>query len=87
MNLNTIPRPAKTSVQCKLETMENENKDSIFKKTTIKGWWPFILDTEDAEPEVVGKVEAEIQLLTQQQAEEDPAGRGRKEPNPLPFPK
>lgn len=67
--------------------MENENKDSIFKKTLIKGWWPFILDTEEAEPELVGKVEVELQLLTATQAEEDPAGLGRKEPNPLPFPK
>ena len=86
LNLTNIPRPAKTGIQCAIETMNNENKDSIFKKKQIKGWWPFILNTEESEPELVGKVEAQLELLTEQEAEEDPAGLGRKEPNPLPFP-
>ena len=87
LNLDNIPRPAKTSVQCKIETMENESRYSIFNKHLIKGWWPLILDTEESEAELTGKVEVELQLLTAQQAEEDPVGQGRKEPNPLPFPK
>lgn len=86
LNLTNIPRPSKTAIQCNIETMNNENKDSIFKKKMIKGWWPFILNTEESEPELVGKVEAQLELLTEQESEEDPAGLGRKEPNPLPFP-
>ena len=52
----------------------------------MKGWWPFILNTEENPPELVGKLECELQLLTEIEAEEDPAGLGRKEPNALPFP-
>lgn len=34
-----------------------------------------------------GKVEAELKLLTAEEAEKIPAGRGREEPDPLPEPK
>lgn len=51
------------------------------------GWWPFIRDEDNAEPEVTGKVDAELQLLTAVEAEADPAGKGRNEPNPLDPPK
>lgn len=34
-----------------------------------------------------GKVEAELQLVTLEQAEGTPVGRGRKEPEPLDKPK
>lgn len=38
MDLNSIPRPTKSNVECKLETaLSNENKDSIFKKKRIRG--------------------------------------------------
>ena len=84
--LTSIPCPAKASVQCTLETMNNEHRDSIFKRKHIKGWWPFGCRPEDSELELVGKVEVELELLSQQEAEQDPAGLGRKEPNPLPFP-
>lgn len=86
LNLADMPRPSKTGIQCNIDTMTNEKRDNIFTKKQIKGWWPFILNTEEAEPEVTGKVEAELQLLTEMEAEEDPAGLGRKEPNALPFP-
>ena len=34
-----------------------------------------------------GKVDAELQLLTAQESEERPAGKGRNEPDALPPPK
>lgn len=34
-----------------------------------------------------GKVEAELHLLTQEEAERNPAGQGRSEPDPLDKPK
>lgn len=34
-----------------------------------------------------GKVEAEIHLLTQEEAEKNPAGLGRNDPDPLDKPK
>lgn len=38
MDLNSIPRPTKSSIQCNIDTaLNNENKDSIFKKKVIRG--------------------------------------------------
>ena len=34
-----------------------------------------------------GKLEAEFELLTEEEAEKKPAGKGREEPEPLPKPK
>ncbi|XP_066910478.1 otoferlin-like [Clytia hemisphaerica] len=87
LQLNSCLKPTKTSKECKLETaLENEDRFDIFKKKTMRGWWPFILDTEDEEPKVNGKVDAELQLLTAQESEERPAGKGRNDPDALPPP-
>ncbi|NWI71877.1 FR1L4 protein, partial [Todus mexicanus] len=69
---------------------------SIFRNKRMRGWWPFIKlkDQEDEEREerenkqkkkrnmisLQGKVEAEFQLLTVEEAEKSPVGLGRKEP-------
>ncbi|NWS72636.1 FR1L4 protein, partial [Crotophaga sulcirostris] len=69
---------------------------SIFRNKRMRGWWPFIKlkDQEDEEREEredkrkkkkkrwsnSGKVEAELQLLTVEEAEKSPVGLGRKEP-------
>ncbi|NXX48064.1 FR1L4 protein, partial [Tricholaema leucomelas] len=69
---------------------------SIFRNKRMRGWWPFIKlrDQEDEEREEredkqkkkkkrkssSGKVEAEFQLLTVEEAEKSPVGLGRKEP-------
>ena len=39
------------------------------------------------EIELAGKVEAELELLTQEEAEKSPCGLGRDEPQPLDKPK
>ncbi|NWW45624.1 FR1L4 protein, partial [Pedionomus torquatus] len=69
---------------------------SIFRNKRMRGWWPFIKlkEQEDDEREEredkqkkkkkkrrsSGKVEAELQLLTVEEAEKSPVGLGRKEP-------
>ncbi|NXP81227.1 FR1L4 protein, partial [Ramphastos sulfuratus] len=69
---------------------------SIFRNKRTRGWWPFIKlrEQEDEEREEredkqkkkkkrktsSGKVEAEFQLLTVEEAEKSPVGLGRKEP-------
>uniref|UniRef100_A0A671Z415 Otoferlin n=1 Tax=Sparus aurata TaxID=8175 RepID=A0A671Z415_SPAAU len=78
LDLNRFPRGAKTAKQCSIEMVTNEGEMpmvSIFKQKRIKGWWPF-----------VGKVEAELHLLTGEEAERSPAGEGRNEPDPLEKP-
>uniref|UniRef100_A0A8C4HSP4 Otoferlin n=1 Tax=Dicentrarchus labrax TaxID=13489 RepID=A0A8C4HSP4_DICLA len=78
LDLNRFPRGAKTAKQCTIEMVTNEGEMpmvSIFKQKRIKGWWPF-----------VGKVEAELHLLTGEEAERSPVGEGRNEPEPLEKP-
>uniref|UniRef100_A0A672USI4 Otoferlin n=1 Tax=Strigops habroptila TaxID=2489341 RepID=A0A672USI4_STRHB len=87
LDLNRFPRGAKTSKQCSLEMVTNEAElpmISIFKQKRVKGWWPFV--ARDENDELEGKVEAELHLLTAEEAEKSPAGLARNEPDPLEKP-
>ncbi|MEQ2307824.1 hypothetical protein AMECASPLE_022125 [Ameca splendens] len=89
LDLNRFPRGAKTAKQCTIEMVTNEAEMplvSIFKQKRIKGWWPFVARNEEDEFELTGKVEAELHLLTGEEAEKSPAGDGRNEPDPLEKP-
>uniref|UniRef100_A0A8B9P8U0 Fer-1 like family member 6 n=1 Tax=Apteryx owenii TaxID=8824 RepID=A0A8B9P8U0_APTOW len=84
MNLNGFPRAAKTAKSCDLNTVvavSEENKISIFQQKRVRGWWPFVKAGE-----VTGKVEAEFHLVTAEEAEKNPVGKARKEPEPLEKP-
>uniref|UniRef100_A0A671Z423 Otoferlin n=1 Tax=Sparus aurata TaxID=8175 RepID=A0A671Z423_SPAAU len=100
LDLNRFPRGAKTAKQCSIEMVTNEGEMpmvSIFKQKRIKGWWPFVARNEEDEFDkkldecmkswTIGKVEAELHLLTGEEAERSPAGEGRNEPDPLEKPK
>ncbi|XP_067414564.1 otoferlin isoform X1 [Emydura macquarii macquarii] len=89
LDLNRFPRGAKTAKQCSLDMMTNEGElplVSIFKQKRVKGWWPFVARDENDELELTGKVEAELHLLTAEEAEKSPAGLARNEPDPLEKP-
>uniref|UniRef100_A0AAY5F2Q0 C2 domain-containing protein n=1 Tax=Electrophorus electricus TaxID=8005 RepID=A0AAY5F2Q0_ELEEL len=78
LDLNRFLRGAKTAKQCSIDMVLNEQDlptISIFKQKRVKGWWPF-----------VGKVEAELHLMTAEEAEKNPVGLGRNEPDPLEKP-
>ncbi|XP_054984301.1 fer-1-like protein 6 [Sorex araneus] len=84
MNLNSFPRAAKSAKACDLSKFENadeENKISIFQQKRVRGWWPFAKSKE-----LTGKVEAEFHLVTAEEAERNPVGKARKEPEPLAKP-
>ncbi|ETE63106.1 Fer-1-like protein 6 [Ophiophagus hannah] len=83
MNLNGFPRAAKSAKRCDIstETETEENKISIFQQKRIRGWWPF-----SKAGELTGKVEAEFHLVTAEEAEKNPVGKARKEPEPLEKP-
>ncbi|KFV95835.1 Fer-1-like 4, partial [Eurypyga helias] len=85
LKLHDMVRAAKSSELCTIK-MAKENatpRFSIFRNKRMRGWWPFI-KLKDQEDEDVfplqGKVEAEFQLLTVEEAEKSPVGLGRKEP-------
>jgi len=81
-----MPRGAKTAKTCSLDTMKCDKFVSIFKVKHMKGWWPFAVNTDLEEIELAGKVETELELLTQEEAEKQPCGLGRDEPQPLDKP-
>ncbi|NXJ42464.1 FR1L4 protein, partial [Ciconia maguari] len=80
LKLHDMVRAAKSSEHCTIK-MAKENatpRFSIFRNKRMRGWWPFI-KLKDMFP-LQGKVEAEFQLLTVEEAEKSPVGLGRKEP-------
>ncbi|XP_064412394.1 otoferlin isoform X4 [Latimeria chalumnae] len=89
LDLNRFPRGAKTAKQCSIDMVTGEVElptVSIFKQKRVKGWWPFVARNENDEMELTGKVEAELHLLSAEEAEKCPAGAGRNEPDPLEKP-
>ncbi|XP_039959454.1 otoferlin-like [Bactrocera tryoni] len=88
-NLNRFPRGAKTSKLCTLDMLKSDTAlptVNIFKQKRVRGWWPFYVKKQNEEMELTGKVEAEFHLLTKEEAEQNPAGYGRSEPDPLEKP-
>lgn len=63
----------------------------LFEKRHVKGFWPCYLEVESGgvggrrKRELRGKVELELELLTEEEARERPVGRGRAEPNEHPH--
>ncbi|XP_054723978.1 otoferlin-like [Uloborus diversus] len=89
LDLNRFPRGAKSSKLCTLDMLRSDGsvpQVSLFKQRRIKGWWPFFIKKDNDEMELTGKVEAELHLLSKEEAEKNPAGLGRNEPDPLDKP-
>uniref|UniRef100_G3U6J9 C2 domain-containing protein n=1 Tax=Loxodonta africana TaxID=9785 RepID=G3U6J9_LOXAF len=59
---------------------------NLFRCRRLRGWWPVVKQQELEDLERDGKVEAEFELLTVEEAEKRPVGKGRKEPEPLEKP-
>ncbi|KAJ7305240.1 hypothetical protein JRQ81_011152 [Phrynocephalus forsythii] len=97
LNLTSIPRPAKRPRDCTVKMILEDSTAapatsffhrrkskhvSLFTQKNLRGWWPCIVFEKD-KPR--GKVEMTLELLTEAEAEERPAGKGREEPNMNPF--
>ncbi|XP_051879497.1 fer-1-like protein 6 [Pristis pectinata] len=84
LDLNGFPSGAKSAKKCGLYMLEEDSQTkliSIFQQKRQRGWWPL-----EKSGELTGKVEAEFHLLTAEEAEKNPVGSGRKEPEPLEKP-
>ncbi|XP_061580085.1 fer-1-like protein 6 isoform X2 [Cololabis saira] len=82
LDLHGFPHGAKTAKSCKADLLtDTMERISIFQQKRARGWWPF-----SKSGELTGKVEAEFHLVTAEEADKNPVGRARKEPEPLPKP-
>ncbi|XP_025904647.1 dysferlin [Nothoprocta perdicaria] len=84
MDLNRMPKPAKTAEKCSLElvdeTLSSGRFVSLFEQKTVKGWWPCVAE-QDEKKILAGKLEMTLEIVAEQEHEERPAGMGRDEPN------
>ncbi|PWA32929.1 hypothetical protein CCH79_00015513 [Gambusia affinis] len=96
MDLNHMLRPAKSPEKCTLQTVDQPTDKlvSLFEQKTVKGWWPctcekngekIIAESENEHWVFQGKVEMSLEIVTEQEQEERPAGLGRDEPNMNPH--
>ncbi|XP_071370277.1 dysferlin-like, partial [Centroberyx affinis] len=86
MDLNHMLRPAKSPEKCNLELLSQpaDRLVSLFEQKTVKGWWPCTCD-QNGQKTIAGKVEMSLEIVSEQEQEERPAGLGRDEPNMNPH--
>ncbi|XP_036843064.1 dysferlin isoform X1 [Oncorhynchus mykiss] len=86
MDLHHMQRPAKSPEKCTLDIL-SQGQDklvSLFQQKTVKGWWPCVCDI-NGEKILAGKVEMSLEIVSEQEQDERPAGQGRDEPNMNPH--
>ncbi|XP_078046839.1 otoferlin [Augochlora pura] len=87
MDLSRMPRGSPNSKNCTMKLLDPKLPTmDLFKVTRIKAWWPFQKSVGTGEFVQAGKVELEMSILPAQEADEQPAGRGRDPPQELPPP-
>lgn len=86
MDLHHMQRPAKSPEKCTLDILSQgqESLVSLFQQKTVKGWWPCVCDS-NGEKIIAGKVEMSLEIVSEQEQDERPAGQGRDEPNMNPH--
>uniref|UniRef100_A0A8C4PQB9 Dysferlin n=1 Tax=Equus asinus asinus TaxID=83772 RepID=A0A8C4PQB9_EQUAS len=84
LDLNRMPKPAKTAEKCSLDQLDDtfhpEWFVSLFEQKTVKGWWPCVAE-EGEKKKLAGKLEMTLEIVAESEHEERPAGQGRDEPN------
>ncbi|XP_023242600.1 myoferlin-like isoform X2 [Centruroides sculpturatus] len=58
---------------------------NIFEKRRIYGFWPFIAEDPEEGMILGGKIEMEMEIISEEEVENKPAGHGRDEPNMNPV--
>ncbi|KAK2862825.1 hypothetical protein Q5P01_002358 [Channa striata] len=86
MDLNHMLRPAKSPEKCNLHLLDQpaDRLVSLFEQKTVKGWWPCTCQ-KNGEKIIAGKVEMSLEIVSEHEQEERPAGLGRDEPNMNPH--
>ncbi|KAM4524313.1 myoferlin-like isoform 1-T1 [Odontesthes bonariensis] len=88
LDLRKLVAPAKTPEKCSLKMMDDlemvphklERAKSLFAQQSVRGWWPCYIE-QNGKKVLGGKVEMTLEIVSEADAEERPAGKGRDEPN------
>ncbi|UJR23948.1 hypothetical protein I4U23_026916 [Adineta vaga] len=92
LNLTHFPLGAKSSKKCKANIVLNSKHPSVnlFVNKRLAGHWPMIAPAAEGvirdKDLLGGKIEAEISLLTFEEAQKNPVGKAREAPQPLDEP-
>ncbi|CAF2868388.1 unnamed protein product [Rotaria sp. Silwood2] len=92
ITLTHVPLGGKLSKKCKADILLNPKHKGInlFVHKRIAGWWPMIAPLKAGEIRdkalLGGKFEAELSLVTAEEAEKNPVGKAREAPQPLEEP-
>jgi len=89
-----MPEPARSASACSLDQLPEEAGEGekarevklvdLFKKKTMKGWWP-VYSQEEGVRELAGKLELEMEVVSEEEEQLRPAGKSRDEPNMNPV--
>jgi len=80
LDLTHFEMPAKTSQKVNTVAEPDKKYVNLFKKRRVNGWIP----AWKSPNEMAGKIEIEIEILSKEEAEEKPAGKGQDDPNQHP---
>ncbi|XP_053197896.1 myoferlin-like [Scomber japonicus] len=89
LDLRHLVPPAKTPEKCSLNMMDvlemevpqkMENAKSLFAQQSVRGWWPCSIE-KNGKASLGGKVEMTLEIVSETDVDERPAGKGRDEPN------
>lgn len=87
INLSNFQKPFKSQDKCSIVKKVTRSENLFATDSTIRGWLPVYGKAEsDGAIEQTGKLELELQVLSEEKARDDPAGLGREAPHPLPHP-
>ncbi|KAJ8365691.1 hypothetical protein SKAU_G00145220 [Synaphobranchus kaupii] len=89
LDFHNLISPAKTPEKCSLKMIpdlngvsppKSELAKSLFAQKSVRGWWPCVIE-KDGNKELGGKVEMTLEIVSEKEIDEKPAGKGRDEPN------
>ncbi|KAJ8418235.1 hypothetical protein AAFF_G00139440 [Aldrovandia affinis] len=89
LDLHHLVPPAKSPEKCSLKMLpgvmgsaqgKTLPSNSLFAQTAVRGWWPCVME-QDGKKELGGKVEMTLEIVSEKDVDERPAGKGRDEPN------
>ncbi|XP_028820324.1 myoferlin-like [Denticeps clupeoides] len=89
LDLQHLIAPSKLSSKCSINMVQEatgrdpqkwDAANSLFSQKSVRGWWPCAIENH-GKVELGGKVEMSLEIVSEKEQDERPAGKGRDEPN------